>query len=98
MKIGLAQVFQVFFVIVVEFDDLFDERLVAGKIRAVEKTARVELRVDFRIAPVNRQAARDHGLKNFFGGVTQQRTVFKGDVELVRTQEINLRLRAGRNG
>ena len=87
MEIGLPQVFEIFGVVLVQFDDFFDQRLVAGKIGAVQEAARVELLVDARIAPVNGHAARDHRAKNLFRGVARQTAVFIGDVELVLAQK-----------
>jgi len=90
VKIRLAQILHIFYIIVVQFDDFFNERLVAGKVGPVQEAARVELLVDVGVAPINRQTARHHRLVDFFCGVTGQRPVFKRDVEFVLTQKLNL--------
>ncbi len=41
MKIGLADIFKVFRVILVQFDDFLDQRLLAGKIKIIQKTFRL---------------------------------------------------------
>lgn len=93
MKVRLTQVFQVLGVIVVQFDDLFDEGVLVWEIGKIQKTALVELLVDERVAPIDRQTARDHRLKDFFGGVTGKRPVFKGNIEFILLEEINLATR-----
>src|SRR5205085_103221 len=75
VEIRLPRIGEVFLVVLVQFDDLLNQRLVARKICAVEKALWVEFLGNQRVAPVNGQGARCHGLENLLGRVAWMRTV-----------------------
>src|SRR5271168_2055581 len=91
VEIRLPEIFHVFRIVLVQFDDFLDERFITRKIGAVQKTPRIEVIIDERVAPINREASGHHGLEDFFGGVPGQGSVFKGDIELVWLEEVYLR-------
>ena len=53
MEKGLAKVFEVKRVITIDLEDSFNERLLAWKIRIIQKALGIKLGVDLRAAPVN---------------------------------------------
>ncbi len=83
VKIRLTQVFHVFGVVLVQFNDFLDERVLAREIEIIEKTFWIELFGDQRVSPIDRQAARHHGFENFFRGIARQHPVFKTDIEFI---------------
>src|SRR5439155_14037312 len=54
---------------------------------SIYKTPSIEMSVDVRIAPVDRQAVDLHRIENFFSVITGVRRVLKGNRELVMTEE-----------
>src|SRR5271170_7214685 len=88
--IGLGKVFGKQGVVLVNLFDSLDQGLVAWEVRAVQETARVEFLVDSRVAPIDRDATRLHGLEKLLRGVPRQRFVLERDVELVRLHELEL--------
>src|SRR5712692_11178932 len=87
VEIGFDQVLAIQRVVPVELDHLCDQPVFVAKIAVIEKTLRVELALDQRIAPVDRQAPRRHRLDDFLGGGRIIKKKKETDVKLVSLQE-----------
>src|SRR5215472_4756720 len=71
-QIGLAHILKIFGVVLVQLHHFRHERLIIGKVRPVEKAARVELVLDGGVAPEDRQTPRLHCLMDLFGDVARR--------------------------
>ena len=96
VKIRLAQILQVLGVVLVQLNDLFNERLFAWKIEIVEKAFGIEFPRHAAIAPIDGQGARLHGVNNFFRRVAGDGGVLEGEIKFAGPQEFDLRRRAAR--
>src|SRR5581483_9247506 len=71
--------------------------LLRRKIVRVDEAARVEFLRDARVAPIDRHAARPHGLDDLLGRVTRDAAVLERHVKFIALQEFMLGLRLQRD-
>ena len=83
----LAENLQVGLVILIKFDDSLDHRIIATEIVVINETGGIEITIDYRIAPINRQGVRRERIGNFFGYVARIRTIFVRNRKFISTQK-----------
>ena len=87
---GLAEIRKIKGVVRIDLEDVVDGGVEVREGRDVDEATRIEIDRDLGVAPVDRQAAREHGLDELLGGVAIGDRVLEGQGEFIIAHEREL--------
>ena len=81
--VRLPQILEIKVIVLINFNDAFQERFFASVVVVIDKTFWIEIEMDKFISPINRETANSHWVSKFFRRITWIGRILEGNCEFV---------------